>query len=756
MKKSYRIFIFLFFCSSLFYAQCPTFTISAPGGYTIACNPSSLNYYAINTSTLSNVTYTWTAPSLSTSVGPILTINAPGTYTIMASAPTSTCNTSQTLAIGQNTITPTISVTPTTASIICSAPVTFTAYSSSTTNIAGQWYDSLGNALSAVGSTPMLLAVINPGAVVATFTNMVSGCVASQTVNAILTSSLPVVSVSPNSGSVSCGGSPVSFTASASGNATGVWYNNLTPMTSPGSSITFTTLNSGTYSAVFTDTITGCSSASTVAVTSPTVMPTMTISATTFALPCTTGTITLGAWANVVAMPTAYWFTTPSGTVSSLTGGFTLNLPGNYNATIIDGNLCKVSQPFYISNTTGTISILSTGAASVCLGTSASLSAAGATNYTWSTGVTTSTLNVLPTSTTVYSVTGHNGLCFGYSTTTVTVDNTCSDVWPGDANSDGIANNLDILELGLHSGSTGPARTFTGTSWIPHFANNWSGNISTGKNKCHADCNGDGVIDGFDKGAVAFNFNQTHTFKPIETLAPDMYIVPDQSNVSSGTWGSASIYLGDLTNVQNNIYGVAFEVIYDNTLIQTDSVYIVYIPSFLNSANSNIEFEKNIFANGSNYAASVRTDQTNVSGVGKIASVFYKTKSGLSNDAILNIGVANITRINSAGVSSSLAGGTNTLTINSSIGIRELNAPQVSYSIYPNPANSNLTILVKEEHKSITLTIKNSVGKTLVENQIQVRNQKCSLSVSELPTGVYFITLSDDDFPVTKKLVITR
>jgi hypothetical protein len=136
--------------------------------------------------------------------------------------------------------------------------------------------------------------------------------------------------------------------------------------------------------------------------------------------------------------------------------------------------------------------------------------------------------------------------------------------------------------------------------------------------------------------------------------------------------------------------------------------------------------------------------------------VFYKTKSGLSNDAILNIGVANITRINSAGVSSSLAGGTNTLTINSSIGIRELNAPQVSYSIYPNPANSNLTILVKEEHKSITLTIKNSVGKTLVENQIQVRNQKCSLSVSELPTGVYFITLSDDDFPVTKKLVITR
>ena len=38
-------------------------------------------------------------------------------------------------------------------------------------------------------------------------------------------------------------------------------------------------------------------------------------------------------------------------------------------------------------------------------------------------------------------------------------------IWPGDANADGIANNNDILELGLHYGLTGAARTATSNAW---------------------------------------------------------------------------------------------------------------------------------------------------------------------------------------------------------------------------------------------------------------------------------------------------
>ena len=40
--------------------------------------------------------------------------------------------------------------------------------------------------------------------------------------------------------------------------------------------------------------------------------------------------------------------------------------------------------------------------------------------------------------------------CINSQTVSLTVNNTCADVWPGDANSDGTADNLDVLELGLH------------------------------------------------------------------------------------------------------------------------------------------------------------------------------------------------------------------------------------------------------------------------------------------------------------------
>ncbi|MEO0877198.1 MAG: cohesin domain-containing protein, partial [Bacteroidota bacterium] len=52
----------------------------------------------------------------------------------------------------------------------------------------------------------------------------------------------------------------------------------------------------------------------------------------------------------------------------------------------------------------------------------------------------------------------------------VTSDNL---VWPGDTNEDGIANNLDVLPLGLGFESTGPSRINPSTSWLPQFAAPW-------------------------------------------------------------------------------------------------------------------------------------------------------------------------------------------------------------------------------------------------------------------------------------------
>lgn len=74
----------------------------------------------------------------------------------------------------------------------------------------------------------------------------------------------------------------------------------------------------------------------------------------------------------------------------------------------------------FIQSQTCTVTI-SNPTPSVCLGTSAVLTASGATTYSWSTGATTASISVSPTATTVYTVTGIAGTCTRVVTTTVTI-----------------------------------------------------------------------------------------------------------------------------------------------------------------------------------------------------------------------------------------------------------------------------------------------------------------------------------------------
>src|SRR5262249_21159822 len=144
----------------------------------------------------------------------------------------------------------------------------------------------------------------------------------------------------------------------------------------------------------------------------------------------------------------------------------------------------------------------------------------------------------------------------------------------------------------------------------------------------HSDCNGDGVINASDTLPIYLNYLLTHSFKSSATAASgDINLVTAQ--VLEGVWNKADVVLGSSGSPVNQVYGIAFDIDFDNSLIEVNSSYLVYTSSFLNASGQNIQFKKSDQANGKVYAASVRTNGNAVNGDGKIGEFWFKVKSGI-------------------------------------------------------------------------------------------------------------------------------
>lgn len=391
------------------------------------------------------------------------------------------------------------------------------------------------------------------------------------------------------------------------------------------------------------------------------------------------------------------------------------------------------------------------GTNSVCINSSLTFTANGASTYTWNTGSTTQAITVTPMVNTNYTVTGTNtNNCTNTKTVSALVNNACQYVWPGDANSDGMANNLDVLELGLHYTLTGAPRASVSNNWQSYFAGNWTGTITNGKNLNHSDCNGDGTINDNDTLAIYNNYSLSHAFKTAQTstLSQQLSIVPDQSSVVKGMWGTASVYLGDAASPVSNINGIAFTIDFDNTLIETNNIYLQYQNSFID-APQNLRFRKLDFGNGKIYTATTHTVNGNISGYGKIATLYYQIKSTLTSDEVLNIGISQANQSNASGVIVPLTSGTGTvMALGSSVGLQELNGNVISVS--PNPSNGSITIRSKNELQKIEVV---SITGQVLLTEVPA-NSSHTLYLGGFSNGIYFVNVYQNNFIVKREKIV--
>lgn len=469
---------------------------------------------------------------------------------------------------------------------------------------------------------------------------------------------------------------------------------------------------------------------------------------------------------NVPLVPgfTYTWTTIPGVLISpnNNSNNISLNLSGLssgiYTLSVSSTNACSITLSSSLTLTVNPASSLPTisisGNTNVCEGSSTTFTATGVNTYTWNEGTTNAVFQTIPVSNTTYSVMGEDlNACVVTATVSVTVDNTCADIWPGDANSDGIANNLDVLELGLHYTQTGSPRASTSNNWQSYFANNWTGIISNGKNLNHSDCNGDGIINDDDTLAIYSNYGLIHTFKIAQTTTVNaqLSIVPDQATVGKGVWGTASVYLGDASHIINNVNGIAFTIDFNSYQIESNGIWIEYQNSFMD-ASQNLHFQKVDFINGKLFTATTHTINNNVSGFGKIATLHYQISSSLFSDQLMTLSLSQVYQSNASGVISPLTSSAGTLmAMGYTAGINENNFSG-NVMISPNPTNGILNIGFSSIPQNTKIELYNSIG-ALVLTEV-MSNKNNTININDLCSGMYFMKMLEGNRVVVVKKVV--
>ncbi len=244
----------------------------------------------------------------------------------------------------------------------CAPPsVSLIAVNTNTTlsNMSYTWTSSFtgpqtGSSINAIApSGPNTYTVIG-------YDPVAGSCMSFQTITINQNLSAPNFTITPVlTQSIGCNQPCKSFTAvcSTTSNVFGAWYDvssvTPVPITGPSSGIIIVCAGKpGTYAVTYTNVITGCTSTQTVAVTSNTSVPTLTISSVLggFDVTCTKPCLPLNLNTNVVIGPTTYTWTNLTTNVSTYpaTGGYTVcatgaNVPGKYSATVKDGFGCAVT-----------------------------------------------------------------------------------------------------------------------------------------------------------------------------------------------------------------------------------------------------------------------------------------------------------------------------------------------------------------------------------------------------------------------------
>lgn len=327
-------------------------------------------------------------------------------------------------------------------------------------------------------------------------------------------------------------------------------------------------------------------------------------------------------------------------------------------------------------------------------------------------------------------------------------------VWPGDANTDGIANTDDILTLGVLYGISGAAREDSSIGWYAHACDTWVDPMAGGDEHKYADCNGDGIVSNDDTTAVSVNYSLEHPVFVLKTSEGEipLFIEVPETELPLGP-NSLPVVLGDAASFPEAIYGLRFTITYASENIEPASVSFGFTDSWLGSADELIQFRKNNAGEKKLDVAIVRNDQTNVSGSGTIGTlnfVVIDNIAGIVQSGSATFTISDVRAIDANWNEIAVEGSNAVVETEETTSLETITSK--GFRLFPNPAAGNVVSLQGDLHNLEYIAITDISGKTILQlKAAEIENG--IIPITDLPAGAYLVEIISNRNSISQKLI---
>jgi hypothetical protein len=373
-------------------------------------------------------------------------------------------------------------------------------------------------------------------------------------------------------------------------------------------------------------------------------------------------------------------------------------------------------------------------------------SSAGGAVISWGSGYTngqTVTLN----QTTQFTVSANAAGCITTDTFTATV--LPEKVWPGDANEDLIANNYDILSIGIAFGATGGLRPDASLNWQEQCAPAWPDSFINGTNYAFADCNGDGIVNYADTEAVSLNYGLVHqrSNNNQQTGMLPLIVKTNASAYLPGETVSGQVLLGTSAIPASGVYGIAY-TLDAGTFAKPNTLQVSQASSWMLGANNQIVFGRST-GTVTMDIAQTRINHVNVPGYGVIANFSFVLDSALTNGSTTIIATNTALCLNNLGDTILLDNINDTISVLVN-GISNIAGNKIG--IYPNPTNGTLIITLNAPVAAAPVAeVYDELGQVILTAILN--HNTTALNLSPFARGFYYVKVSSANTVITTQKV---